>query len=102
MLSFRVVDYVLSLSPAGKEAILFALATVPLVFSAIISGIIGGVLMDQFCPEDGDKECWKVWGIVALTAIPGTLLLFLLRSCLEDKVFESNPYVQCCKEAKED
>ena len=101
LLAFRITDYALDLAPKGKESVMMAITTMPLVFSIVISGAIGGVLMDRYCPEDGDKECWKVWTIIAAIAVPPTLILFFLKDCIEDQQFEANPYVVCCKEAKE-
>ena len=101
MLSFRIADYALDLAPKGKESVMIAISTIPLVFSIILSGIIGGILMENYCPEDGEKECWKVWGAISLIALPPTVMLILLKDCIEDKKFEANPFVPCSKEAKD-
>ena len=101
LLTFRITDYALDLAPKGKESVMMAVTTVPLVFSIIISGGIGGFLMDGYCPDEGDRQCWKVWAIIAVIAIPPTVIMILFRSYIEDKRFEANPYVVCCKEAKE-
>ena len=101
LLNFRVVDYILEIAPRGKESVMIALSAAPTIFSIIFSGIIGGVLMENFCPEDGEKECWKVWGIISLITFAQTLMLIFARPLIEDKKFEANPYMPCTKESKE-
>ena len=96
ILAFRIARYILKIAPEGKEAVVAAISTVFLVFSVIFSALVGGILMNSYCPESGGNDCWKVWGIISLIALPPTLLLLLLSYWIEDRETEITPYMLFC------
>jgi hypothetical protein len=53
----RFIEYTLSVAPQGKEGIFLAVAGSPLPLSLIISGLSAGLLLNNFCPEDGERNC---------------------------------------------
>lgn len=95
-----IVQYSLNIAPQGKESVLLALSFLPFVFSLLVTGITGSILLNSFCPEDGEKNCWAMWLIIFAYTAPALLLMFFCRKWLEEPTFEHNPYVSCSKEAK--
>ena len=95
-----MAKFAYAVAPKGKESVVLAIAYLPFILSIVISGIAGGLLMEAYCPEDGDRECWKAWGIITILAVPGILILIIFRSCLENKKFEEQPFMPCSLEAK--
>ena len=93
MLAFRMAEYTLKIAPEGRETVVVALSAIPMVFSLIFSGLIGGFLMNSYCPDGDGNECWKVWGFISLIALPPTLMLLLLRYWIEDRESETTPYI---------
>ncbi|OMJ92696.1 hypothetical protein SteCoe_4437 [Stentor coeruleus] len=102
LLAPRILEYTYEVAPKGKESVVLAISYLPLIFSIMFAGISGGILLDNFCPEDGEKSCWKVWGIIAIITVPAVLILFIFRRSLENRKFESQPFVSCSKESQED
>jgi Na+/melibiose symporter-like transporter len=102
LLAPRILEYTYEVAPRGKESVVLAISYLPLIFSIMFAGVSGGILLDNFCPEDGEQSCWKVWGIIAMITIPAVLVLFFFRKFLENHKFESQPFVPCSKEAQED
>lgn len=96
----RIVEYLLETSPKGKESGMIAMTYLPISFSGAFTGIIAGVLMNAYCPEDGETHCEIVWVLIAAYAVPTVVLLISLRKWLEQPLYESNPFVSCSKEAK--
>lgn len=99
LFSPRLLEYALELSPKGKEGIMIAIAALPSALSLVFAGIIGGVLLNSFCPEDGEQKCWLMWMIIAGIGFVPVLILFIFRKCLDEPKFESQPYVSCSREA---
>ena len=95
----KLLEYSLEISPKGKEGVIMALTTIPSMISSIFAGIIGGVLLNSYCPEDGERHCWMAWLVIGLVALVGVCLLFLLRKWIEEPRFESQPFMPCFKES---
>ena len=100
LLSPRIISYALEIAPKGKESVLVALTSLPFIFSLLLTGVTGGLLLDEFCPEDGERKCWLMWLIISLYTAPALSVLFFCRKWLEEPVFEHNPYILCSNEAK--
>ncbi|CAG9312991.1 unnamed protein product [Blepharisma stoltei] len=93
----RLYDYILKVAPLGQEVVYFSFLVLPNNVSLLFAGILSGVLLEEYCPEDGDeKECWKMWMIICAIAVPTALILVFTRSCIEEpqvekkKAFESD------------
>lgn len=97
----RLIDYTLEIAPKGKEGVFLAVAASPLPLSLIIAGLMGGFLFSEYCPSEGEKNCWKMWLIISLFTLLAVILMFLLRPILEQPKEESQPYVPWSREAKE-
>ncbi|OMJ95357.1 hypothetical protein SteCoe_1264 [Stentor coeruleus] len=96
----RLVEYAFEVSPKGKEGIMIALVGLITILGTILSGIVGGILLGDFCPEDGQRHCWLMWLIIGVIPLPGLLVLFLARKYLEEPLFEAQPFVSFASEAK--
>lgn len=96
----KVLEYSLGISPKGKEGLILALISLPGILSSILSGVVAGVLLEEFCPEDGERKCWLMWAIIGILALVGILVLIVFRKCLEEPAFESQPYMPCSKESQ--
>lgn len=98
----RFIEYTLMIAPPGKEGIFLAVAASPLPLGLIISGLSAGFLLDGFCPEEGERNCWAMWLIISLIALVSPLVMLLFRTFLEQPLFEPQPYIFWSKEAKEE
>lgn len=97
----RLLDYTLELAPHGRQAFFLAIASSPFAVAMVIAGLAAGFLLDEYCPEDGERECWKMWLIITATTFISPLLMLVFWSCLEQPLYEDNPYISCSKESKE-
>lgn len=95
----KVLEHILNISPKGKEGLFVALISIPSNLSAIFSGVLGGVLLEEYCPEDGERKCWLMWFIVGAIAAFFVLILIFFRKWIEEPRFESQPYMSCTKES---
>lgn len=96
----RIVSYALLIAPNGKESVFLALTSIPYMFSMFLTGITGWPLLETFCPEDGERDCWAMWLIISAYTAPAVLVLFFCRKWLEEPVFENNPFIPCSDESK--
>lgn len=94
----KILEYLLLISPKGKEGLFLALISIPGSMNIAFSGVMAGVLLEEYCPEDGESDCWFMWTIVGLIALCGILVLIIFRKWIEEPSFESQPYVSCSKE----
>ena len=101
MYNFAITNYIFEITPRGKESVVFGFINIPHMIGHTVAGVLGGLLMDNYCPEEESQNCWKIWAALSAISIPPTLILFFSRKWLEDKLFEANPYIPCVKESKE-
>jgi len=45
----RVLDYIIYVAPEGAEGLYLALSAIPMYFGMVISGVISGLLFNEFC-----------------------------------------------------
>lgn len=81
----RLIDYTLTIAPPGKEGTFVALASSPLALSMIIGGLSGGALLTEFCPSNGERNCWAMWGIIGLMVLAVPIIMLVFRNFLEEK-----------------
>jgi len=107
----RWYDYTMACAPEGKEGVFGALALAPLFLAKLPTGVLGGVLLRDYCPgrkggdcvgalgssegDDGHDEpsssgkstkCdgFAVWGIIGLVTATSPLLIALFYTWLKD------------------
>mmetsp|Transcript_11955 Transcript_11955/g.12030 ORF Transcript_11955/g.12030 Transcript_11955/m.12030 type:complete len:406 (+) Transcript_11955:169-1386(+) len=96
----RLIDYTLQVAPKGREGIFLAVAASPLILSVIVAGLVAGILLDSYCPDDGERECWKMWAwISGMTALM-PILMIVFRKYLEQPEHEDEPYMPCANKSK--
>ncbi|OMJ75207.1 hypothetical protein SteCoe_25720 [Stentor coeruleus] len=93
-----ILSYSLKVSPQGKESVLVSISQIPYGLSILVTGITGTLLAEAYCPEDGENKCWFMWTVMSFYAFIALMGLFLFRKCLEEPLFEHNPYIPCSKE----
>lgn len=96
----RLLEYIFEKSHKGKEGFIISLAGVVTIIIMICSGILGGGLLNEFCPEDGERRCWALWLVVAAVPLLGILVLAFGRGFIEEPNFEPEPYFSWSKEAE--
>ena len=97
----RLLDYTLDLAPHGRQGLFLSIASSPFAVAMVIAGLSAGFLLDEYCPEDGERECWKMWLIISLTTLASPILMLIFWGCLEQPLYENNPFMPCTKESKE-
>lgn len=79
----RLIDYTLSIAPIGKEGTFLAIASSPMSLGMIIAGLLGGSLLNEFCPNHGSRNCGSMWGIIGLINLTIPILMLVFRGFLE-------------------
>ena len=73
----RSIEYVMILSPHGKEGSYTALAYIPLFLAKFGADILSGNLLHWYCPDDHTPTCSTMWLVVALIALASPVGLFV-------------------------
>jgi MFS family permease len=97
----RLIEYLLETAPKSREAGVIAMVNIPGAITISFSGVMTGLLMNGYCTDDNTGNCELVWVWISIYAWPAVFILFFFRKWLEQPVFESEPYIQCSKEAQE-
>ena len=106
----RWYDYTMACAPEGKEGVFGALALAPLFLAKLPTGVLGGALLQTFCPgrkggdcvvaketEDGhsssrarEETCdgFAVWGIIGLVTATSPLCIAAFHGWLKDSGVE--------------
>jgi MFS family permease len=91
----RIFDYNGLASVKGHEGFYFGIASIGYAFTSIFTGFVSGFMLEEYCPEHGHRECWKMWcGLSGFCAL-GILLLVMFKPCIEVRRDheETDPYV---------
>lgn len=75
----RVYDYTLALSPHGQEGLYGTLSSAPMFLTKMLVGVLSGGLLEEYCPAQPPRQCWRMWLYIGLVSISSPLLLLLLR-----------------------
>jgi MFS family permease len=94
----RMIDYTLEVAPHGREGLFLSVSSSPFALSMIVAGMMSGTLLSEFCPEDGERECWKMWLIIGITTLISPIFILLFWAWLEQPHHESYPYIPCVKD----
>lgn len=64
----RVYEYAAAIAPKGQEASYSALSYIPFLLAKLLVGTVSGELLAKYCPEEGVRQSWMMWLIVACMA----------------------------------
>lgn len=79
----RIFDYNGFASVKGHEGFYYGIASFGYAFTAVFTGFMSGYMLDEFCPENGERECWKMWYALAGFCAAGVILLMALKPLIE-------------------
>ncbi|KAL7440187.1 hypothetical protein ACHAXM_007223 [Skeletonema potamos] len=75
----RLYDYTTTVAPEGREGTYMALSSAPLFLAKLPVGVISGVLLQKYCPEnleEGEERHSKtMWLIIGLMSISSPLMI---------------------------
>merc|ERR1719231_2047520 len=74
----RFIELSMASPPDGEEGIFTALVNAPTFFVKFFTGIISGALLDEFCPEEGERHSRIMWLIILLISLTSPLLVGVL------------------------
>ncbi len=78
----RHMEYSMQLAPPGQEGLYGSLAVAPLFVVRLVSGSLGGVLLERYCAATAtpsERHCGTMWLIVGVQALSTPLLLIVGR-----------------------
>jgi proton-dependent oligopeptide transporter, POT family len=62
----RLYDYSVSVCREGREGTYMALTSAPLFLAKLPVGALSGLLLQRYCPEDGERNSQVMWLIIGL------------------------------------
>ena len=71
----RLYDYTMSVCPEGREGTYMALSTAPLFLAKLPVGMLSGILLQTYCPAEGERHSQKMWLIIGLMTASSPVLL---------------------------
>jgi len=79
----RLYEYTIFITEKGREGIYMALASSPMFIATLVTGTTSGYLLENFCPEKGEKHSGKMWLLIGLFTFSSPILLYLLKDKIE-------------------
>jgi proton-dependent oligopeptide transporter, POT family len=71
----RLYDYTMKVCTEGREGTYMALSSAPLFLATLPVGFMSGYLLDQYCPETGDRNSQMMWFIIGITTISSPVFM---------------------------
>jgi POT family proton-dependent oligopeptide transporter len=71
----RLYDYAMSVCPEGREGTYMALSNAPLFLAKLPVGMLSGVLLQKYCPIEGERHSQKMWLIIGLLTVSSPVLM---------------------------
>lgn len=92
----RLYDYTISVCPEGREGTYSALSSAPLFLAKLPVGLMSGYLLQEYCPEEGERRSRLMWSIIAATTATSPVLMTLFWRFISYKDIEEgrDPTVQ--------
>ena len=95
----RLYDYTTTVAPEGREGTYMALSSAPLFLAKLPVGVLSGILLQKYCPEnleEGEERHSKtMWLIIGLMSISSPLMITFFWSYISggDRVGAGNTNV---------
>ena len=81
----RLYDYAMSVCPEGREGTYMALSTAPLFLAKLPVGLLSGILLQRYCPSEGERHSQKMWLIIGLMTASSPVLLTVCWKYVSDR-----------------
>eukprot|EP00055_Hartaetosiga_balthica_P009822 m.40245 g.40245 ORF g.40245 m.40245 type:complete len:503 (+) comp6912_c0_seq4:91-1599(+) len=66
----RFYDFTSLIAPKGKAGLYFAIANLPLFLPKLLSGVLSGWLLEEYCEMDKCEHPRKLWFVVFVLTVP--------------------------------
>lgn len=80
----RLYDYTMSVVEEGREGTFMALSSAPIFLAKLPVGFMSGVLLQNFCPEEGPRNSKMMWLIIGLTTVTSPMMITLFWGYISD------------------
>lgn len=57
----RTFDYLVKVAPSNQAALYISTSSVGYSTSILISGLSAGILLNEYVPEDGERQSYMLW-----------------------------------------
>ncbi len=81
----RLYEYTAAIAPEGQEGSYMALSFLPFFIAKFFVGVLSGILLASYCPEEGPRDCAGMWLIIGAIAMITPIGLVTMRRFLETK-----------------
>jgi proton-dependent oligopeptide transporter, POT family len=71
----RLYDYAMSICPEGREGTYMALSNAPLFLAKLPVGLLSGILLQTYCPSEGERHSKTMWLIIGLMTASSPVLM---------------------------
>jgi dipeptide/tripeptide permease len=71
----RLYDYTMSICPEGREGTYMALSNAPLFLAKLPVGMLSGILLQTYCPSEGERHSQTMWLIIGMMTISSPILM---------------------------
>ena len=85
----RLYDYTMSVVKEGREGTFLALSSAPLFLAKLPVGFMSGYLLQEYCPEEGERHSKTMWLIIGLTTVLSPILMTVFWSYISKREDES-------------
>lgn len=66
------------------------LAIAPLFAAKLLAGGMSGYLLENYCPETGERNCELMWFIIGITTISSPILMTIFRFFIDPKIYKKH------------
>jgi hypothetical protein len=71
----RLYDYTMSICPEGREGTYMALSNAPLFLAKLPVGMLSGILLQTYCPSEGERHSQTMWLIIGMMTVSSPILM---------------------------
>jgi hypothetical protein len=91
----RLYDYAMSVCPEGREGTYMALSNAPLFLAKLPVGMLSGVLLQKYCPIEGERHSKEMWWIIGLLTASSPVLMTVCWNYIAQRdVYDKNDWDQ--------
>lgn len=79
----RLYEYTATIAPRGRESSYMGLSEVPLFLAKPVAGLLSGVMLTQYMPEEGARDPETMWLIIGACTLAAPVMMIFTRRWLE-------------------